>query len=192
MVLRTKPRSRTLDTPSEADSETQTITENELFHLLQTSRRREVIRYLLNTDGPVQIGDIAKFVAATEHETSPAKLTTTQRQRVYIPLYQSHLPKLDECGVIEYDQSRGLVWPTSRLKIFRQYLEPVPDNDNSTRSTLDFYTTNKRESTDLYIAAAGLSGLLLSAVVMEILFLPGVVLGGIIIALFLLVTIVTD
>ncbi len=94
-----------------------------IFHILQTSRRRETIRYLLDNDGPVRMRDIAEHVAALEHDTTVRKLESTQRQRVYIPLYQSHLPTLEEEGIIEYDKSRGIVRPTDQLELFRPYLD---------------------------------------------------------------------
>ena len=94
-----------------------------IFHILQTSRRRETIRYLLDADGSVKMRDVAEHVAAIEHDTTVANLDSTQRQRVYIPLYQSHLPTLDEEGVIEYNKSRGVVHPTETLEVFRPHLE---------------------------------------------------------------------
>ncbi|WP_436345052.1 DUF7344 domain-containing protein [Natronorubrum sp. FCH18a] len=99
------------------------LSDDDVFHLLQTFRRRETIRYLLHENGSVRMRDIAEHVAAEEHGTTVADLTSTQRQRVYIPLYQSHLPKLDEAGVIEYDKARGLVRPTDDLQLFRPSLE---------------------------------------------------------------------
>lgn len=94
------------------------LSEDEIFHLLQTSRGRDVIRYLLDKKKPVKMGDLADIVSAKEHETAVAQLTSSQRQRVYIPLYQTYLPKLDKKEIIEYKQSRGIVRPTDRLEIF--------------------------------------------------------------------------
>uniref|UniRef100_UPI003F79622F DUF7344 domain-containing protein n=1 Tax=Halomicrococcus sp. SG-WS-1 TaxID=3439057 RepID=UPI003F79622F len=50
------------------------------------------------------------------------------RQRVYIALYQSHLPKLDEEGVIDYNQSRGIVERGSLADQFDPYLEARSDD----------------------------------------------------------------
>lgn len=104
--------------------------EDELFHLLQTSRKRDVISHLLDTDGPIKMGELAELVSAKEHETTVAELTSTQRQRVYVSLYQNHLPELDTKGFIEYNQSRGIVRPTDRLEVFRPYLEAADPIDN--------------------------------------------------------------
>jgi hypothetical protein len=82
---------------------------DEIYHLLQNERRRNVLRYLRDRDGTIQMRDIAEQVAAWEHDTTVQALMSDQRQRVYIALYQAHLPKLDEEGIIDYNQSRGFV-----------------------------------------------------------------------------------
>jgi hypothetical protein len=83
---------------------------DDVFHLLQNQRRRHVLRYLraANAD-TVEMADLAEQVAAWEHGTTTRLLSARQRQRVYIPLYQNHLPKLDREGVIDYEQRRGTV-----------------------------------------------------------------------------------
>ena len=117
-----------------ADSPSQTtLTRDSLFHVLQTSRRRAAIRYLqahLQNEGgdfesvsPVPIGDLTEWIAAREHDITVEQLRSSQRQRVYISLYQTHLPKLDELGIIHYDNDRGLVTPTPTIREFAQYLE---------------------------------------------------------------------
>jgi hypothetical protein len=97
---------------------------DDLFHLLQSGRRRAVLSYLLtHEDETYVMRDIAEAIAAWENETTVEALSSTQRQRVYIALYQSHLPKLDEYGVIEYEQSRGTVVPTELASLFAPYVE---------------------------------------------------------------------
>lgn len=102
---------------------------DEIFRLLQESRRRDVIAYLLDTDGPIKMGDLVEVISAKEHDATVEELTSTQRQRVYVPLYQEHLPKLDTKGFIEYNQQRGVVRPTDRLEVFRSYLEAAGPTD---------------------------------------------------------------
>ncbi len=97
---------------------------DDLFHLLQSGRRRAVLSYLLaQGEESYVMRDIAEAIAAWENETTVEALSSTQRQRVYIALYQSHLPKLDEYGVIEYEQSRGTVVPTELASLFAPYIE---------------------------------------------------------------------
>jgi len=97
---------------------------DEIYHLLQTQRRRDVLRYLRTADDRVRLRDLAEQVAAWEQETTVDNLTSDERQRVYISLYQSHLPKLDNHGIVNYDKDRGWVEPTPHTKQLQPYLEP--------------------------------------------------------------------
>jgi hypothetical protein len=94
-----------------------------VFHILQNERRRLVLEYLQGRDDPVRMCDVAEQVAAWEHDTTVEQLTSKQRQRVYIPLYQNHLTKLDEEGVIDYNQSRGIVERNAVADQFDPYLD---------------------------------------------------------------------
>lgn len=102
------------------------IRKDRAFHLLQNPRRRAVFRFLL--DHPHRrefgMGDLAEVVAVWENDTTIDQLTPDQRQRVYISLYQSHLPKLDADDVIEYDKAGGRVEPTPLLAVFAKFLDP--------------------------------------------------------------------
>ncbi|WP_433630397.1 DUF7344 domain-containing protein [Halomicrococcus sp. NG-SE-24] len=100
------------------------LTADQAYHLLQNQRRRNVLRYLRDADGPVEMRDVAEQVAAWENNTTVTALSSDARQRTYIPLYQSHLPKLDEEGVIDYDQSRGIIEPTPLVEELNEYLSP--------------------------------------------------------------------
>ena len=101
------------------------ISKDDAFHVLQNARRRAVLRYLSehSEEDTFVMRDIAEEVAAWEHDTTVQRLVSDERQRVYIALYQSHLPKLDEHGIIEYNQSRGVVEPTELTAAFEPYLD---------------------------------------------------------------------
>lgn len=101
------------------------LEKDDVFHLLQSGRRRAVLRYFaIHPDRDTfEMRTVAEEVAAWENETTVEQITSDQRQRVYIALYQSHLPKLDEYGVIDYNQPRGTIEPTERTALFRPYIE---------------------------------------------------------------------
>ncbi|WP_257300328.1 hypothetical protein [Haloarchaeobius sp. FL176] len=98
-----------LDATPEPDGSQRVLSHDKVFHLLQNERRRRVIRYLHDKEGKTDMRDIAEKVAAWEHDKTVRTLSSEERQRVYIPLYQNHLPKLDDEGIIDYNQSRGTV-----------------------------------------------------------------------------------
>lgn len=101
-----------------------TISKDVVFHLLQNSRRRAILRYLIERDEDVlSMREVSEQVAAWENDTTVAGLSSDARQRVYIALYQSHLPKLHDSGVIEYDRDRGTLSPLPPLAVFEPYLD---------------------------------------------------------------------
>ena len=105
--------------------ETIRVAKDDAFHILQTKRRRAVIRYILAHDDRdrFRMRDMVEEIAAWEHDTTVAGLTSQQRQRVYIALYQNHLPKLDEHDIIEYNRARGFVRPLPPIALFAPYVE---------------------------------------------------------------------
>lgn len=107
------------------------LSKDELFHLLQNQRRRRVLLYLQDTDGEVSMRDIAEQVAAWENDTTVAALGSNERQRVYIALYQSHLPKLDDAGVLTYDQQRGIVSRTQLADQLEAYLNVEASHESN-------------------------------------------------------------
>ncbi|KOX91891.1 DUF7344 domain-containing protein [Haloarcula rubripromontorii] len=120
--------SPTDESPSGGSSSDDALTRDDLFHVLQCRRRRLVLKYLHEYPGdePADMSDIAEHIAALEHDTTIDSLRSKQRQRVYIALYQSHLPKMDDAGVINYNQDRGLVEATALASSFDKYLAAEP------------------------------------------------------------------
>ena len=103
------------------------LTKDEIFYLLKNRRRRDIVNYLMDNDGTATLGELAEQIAAWENEIEVTALSSGQRKRVYVALYQTHLPKLDENGIIEYDQNRGNVELSENAERLKVYL-----NDEST------------------------------------------------------------
>lgn len=99
------------------------------YEVLSNARRRHVIHYLLQRDCPVAIRDLSRQVAAWENGIDPDDVTSQQRKRVYTALHQSHLPKLVDTGVVDYDKARGTIAPTDRVADLRVYMEVVPEHE---------------------------------------------------------------
>lgn len=85
------------------------LSQDQVFEVLKSPRRRYALYYLKQAGGRAELSEITDQVAAWENEIPPAQLASEQRKRVYISLYQTHMPKLDDAGIVEYDQSRGVV-----------------------------------------------------------------------------------
>jgi hypothetical protein len=80
-----------------------------IFGLLSSQRRRRVLSYLTEDGDNTTLSDLAEHIAAEENDTGIRFLNSQQRKRVYVALYQCHLPKMDDADVIEFNQSRGTV-----------------------------------------------------------------------------------
>jgi hypothetical protein len=92
---------------SAADAEP--LTPDGVFELLSNHRRRMVLYYLRTRGEPVGIQDLATEIASMENDVPAEELTSQQRKRVYVSLYQTHLPKMAEMNTIEYDKDAGEV-----------------------------------------------------------------------------------
>lgn len=97
------------DTSSVSDRPELTL--DTMLEVAQNERRRRILRHLATTDGGVQIGELAETLAAEEYDCPDGEPTSTQRKRMYVGLYQGHLPKMDDMGVVEFDKDRGRVEP---------------------------------------------------------------------------------
>lgn len=106
------------------------LTQDVVFDILSSPRRRYVLYYLRQADEPVALNELSEQVAAWENETDVEKLSDQERKRVYVSLYQTHIPKLDSIGIIEYDQESGLIELTSQAHEVDDYLtetsQPIP------------------------------------------------------------------
>lgn len=101
------------------------------FEILHVSRRRDVLLYLESHQGSARLDELAEFIAAKENDIEEWELTSSQRKRVYIGLYQCHLPKMHAAGIIEYNQPRGEVslCPAAAQLYPYIYLDPFEEKE---------------------------------------------------------------
>ncbi|MCU4754198.1 ArsR family transcriptional regulator [Halobacteria archaeon AArc-curdl1] len=160
-----------------ADKSDETLSKDVIFELLKNRRRREVLQYLLDAEGTVTLGELAEQIAAWENDTEVTALSSDQRKRVYVALYQTHLPKMDDAGIVDYDQDRGLISLADNADLLVLYL----DTD-----------THRQDRWDRWYAGVSVIGAAL--LVGAMLGVPGLsalslsVLAGIVIAAFVVVS----
>lgn len=99
-----------------------------VFEVLKNQRRRRTLIYLIEHDNPVTIGGLAEHIAALENDTTESALTSRERKRVYVGLYQCHLPKMDDTGAIEFNKARGTISLGPTFGQFEPYLNLDTDN----------------------------------------------------------------
>lgn len=100
-----------------------------IFDVLANERRRMVLHRLQVGDGSTTLSDLAEYIAAVENDKPERALTSSERKRVYICLYQSHLPKLDDAGVIDFDGDRKTVEVGPNLEEVTRFLPSTEDED---------------------------------------------------------------
>ncbi|WP_323674398.1 hypothetical protein [Halorubellus sp. PRR65] len=82
--------------------------DDEVFELLANQRRRFVLHYLRRRpDESVSLSTLSEAVAGWEHGVDPAELDYRERKSVRNSLHQFHLPKLDDAGIVSYDDRDG-------------------------------------------------------------------------------------
>ncbi len=106
------------------------LSEQAIFDVLANQRRRHAVHTLKrHNHEPMELGELAEEIAAIENNIDVAELSYDQRKTVYTALQQSHLPKMDDAGVVEFDKDRGTIEPTPALEEVELYLEVVPEHD---------------------------------------------------------------
>jgi hypothetical protein len=103
---------------------------DETFGVLANRRRRQVVAYLRDGDGTATVGALAEHVASAECDKPRERLTSAERKRVYVSLYQNHLPMMDDRGVVEYRDDRKTV----RLRDAARELDPYLDGGDAAPS----------------------------------------------------------
>jgi hypothetical protein len=100
------------------------ITKDEVFEVLSSSRRRLILYHLHRRGGRAVLRDLARDTAEAE---SDGEVDDDVVKRFYISLYQTHVPKLEEVGLVEYDSDSKTVSLTDRIEEVEAILETESD-----------------------------------------------------------------
>ncbi|MCU4924886.1 hypothetical protein OB905_02660 [Halobacteria archaeon AArc-dxtr1] len=99
------------------------LTQAELFDVFSNARRRRTVEYLKQTGGSCDLSALVEHVAAWENDLNPDAVSRTQRRRVYISLYQTHLPMLEDHGVVDWDPNTHAIELLPNEETFEPYLD---------------------------------------------------------------------
>ena len=88
------------------------LAESCVYDLLSSSRRRVLLRYLDRNGGRASFADATRAVAVAEGADPAA--APSEYKHVYVSLYQSHVPKLVEAGVVDHDREAKTLALTER------------------------------------------------------------------------------
>lgn len=99
------------------------LSETQIHNVLRNDRRRNVVKQLQRNVGTLTVRELSEAIAEAETGKSPPPRNI--RDSVYNSLNQTHLPKLDSLGVLEYDQHRKTVSLQSGVRDVSLYMEVV-------------------------------------------------------------------
>ena len=99
------------------------VPREQIFELLSNERRRGAIHYLKREQTEAPVDELVDAVVDWERGDRPS------RASVYSSMVQTHLPRMAEAGVVEYDREANVVRPTERLQEVQLYLEYSPRYD---------------------------------------------------------------
>lgn len=109
--------------PSKIESEPEQLPLDVVFEILKNRRRRLVLQYLDEVDAQTSLSDLAEHIAAIENNKTTAQLGSQERKRVYVGLYQCHLPRMHDSGAIAFDDDRGTVEIGPNAEQLYEFLE---------------------------------------------------------------------
>ncbi len=150
------PQTNRTDTESASNTaETETPTAEPLsldlvFEVLKNERRRRVLKYLAENPGTASLSDLAEHIAAIENDKPETALSSQERKRVYVGLYQCHLPKMDDTDVIEFDGDRGTITIGENAEQLYPFLEA---DDEQQRPWPKYYLGHTTLSLTLFTVA---------------------------------------
>lgn len=99
---------------------------SDVLTLLSNFRRREILRVLLDLGGEASLREVVRRVAEKERGTTPDRRL---RKSVYTGIIQTHLPKLNMAGIVEYDKGMDTLRLLYLPDEYRYYLETVEVGD---------------------------------------------------------------
>jgi len=120
---------------SSGESEPSALSYNQTFSILSNQRRRDTLRYLDEHGGEATLDEVAECIAAKENDISVDELSSDQRKRVYIGLYQNHMSQLDRAGVVDYNKGRGWIRLNETANQLFRHLEVADADDDGLAET---------------------------------------------------------
>jgi hypothetical protein len=105
------------------------LSRDDVFELLSNHRRRYALHHLQNNGERAELGEISEHVAAWENDIEVGAVSSAERKRVYTSLQQFHLPKMDDHGVVSFDDRSGTVELEPVADDIDVYLEVVESQD---------------------------------------------------------------
>lgn len=130
------------------------LSPGQIHDVLRNDRRRLVLERLRTGESVETVSELAEHVGSVETGESPPPRNV--RQSAYVSLHQTHLPKLDDLGIVAYDADRKTVELDARASDLDAYLNVGSDD---AREPAVFLALGLLGATALFATVAGVPGL---------------------------------
>lgn len=98
------------------------------FELLSHSRRLGLLECLKDHDETLGLTDASEAVASAVEDKPVQEIEADTVKQISMALYHSHIPRLEEHGIVDYDQERDLVRLTDRGHQLAEYMNRFKDS----------------------------------------------------------------
>lgn len=102
------------------------LSKSDIFGVLQNDRRRCVLE-ILREQGNQSVRFLSEEIARLESGEDDPK--STVRKSIYVSLLQTHIPKMESLGVVNYNRESDFVELLPAARNFEIYMETVPKGD---------------------------------------------------------------
>jgi hypothetical protein len=99
------------------------LSEADIHDILRNDRRRNVIKRLQEHGREISLRELSVHIAEIESGESPPP--SDVRNSVYVSLHQTHLPKLDKEGIVEYDNDQKTIVLQESARQVSLYMEVI-------------------------------------------------------------------
>ncbi|WP_338006507.1 DUF7344 domain-containing protein [Natronoglomus mannanivorans] len=103
--------------PNQSDEDRHEITPTQLFTAFSHERRQQTLAYLAQKPAAIALGDLAEYIAIKEERPS-----YEWYERVLTELAHSHLPHLQDAGLVHYDAADETVELAVDRRVVAPYL----------------------------------------------------------------------
>lgn len=110
------------DTPTDGGGNGGTLPDDVVAEVLESPRRRRMLRAVFAADEPVPVLDLSRRVAAEERGVDPDRVPEETVAAVKADLYATHLPKLTALRVLDFDSMLASVAPAESAPDVRERL----------------------------------------------------------------------
>lgn len=113
------------------------ISQENLFTALSSERRRNTIEALTEIGEPTSLSKIVDYVAESELDKPIAEINSDERNRIYVSLYQCHVPHLADTNLLNYNEDTKQISASPQTEFARTFIQVANPLETPTEATED-------------------------------------------------------